>query len=50
MRLRIAVRSQGTAAALLLTFMFGPIGLLLHFMVRVTMRQQLQIQAANANV
>ncbi len=35
---------------LLLTFMFGPVGLLLYFITRVAMRQQLEIHAADANV
>jgi hypothetical protein len=49
-RPRIAVGSRAPAAELLPTFMFGPIGLLLYFIVRVTMRHHLQIHVANANV
>jgi hypothetical protein len=34
---------------LVLTFLFGPVGLLLYFIVRVTLRHQLQINPTNAN-
>jgi len=30
--------------------MFGPVGLLFYFIIRVALRHQIQIQVANANV